>query len=109
METKLNNTTIIKNISFDQKEILHNIMMMHNDGKPYEVDITASSLGFYKQKKNDKYVIPEPKILMDVFPQREDIIKIEPYKPLPLEDNSVESVVCDLPFVVSPKKITINS
>ncbi len=51
METKLNNTTIIKNISFDQKEILHNIMMMHNDGKPYEVDITASSLGFYKQKK----------------------------------------------------------
>lgn len=104
METKLNNTTIIKNISFDQKEILHNIMMMHNDGKPYEVDITASSLGFYKQKKNDKYIIPEPKILMDVFPQREDIIKIEPYKPLPLEDNSVESVVCDLPFVVSPKK-----
>lgn len=104
METKLNNTNIIKNISFDQKEILHHIMIMHNNGKPYEVDITAGSLGFYKQKKNDKYIIPEPKILMDVFPQREDIIKIEPYKPLPFEDNSVESVVCDLPFVVLPKK-----
>ena len=101
-ETKLNNSTVIKNISYDQKEILYNIMHLHNDGKPFEADMTASSLGFYKHKKGDVYSIPEPKILMDVFPQREDIIKIEPYKPLPLEDNSVESIVCDLPFVVSP-------
>lgn len=100
----LNNTTIIKNISFDQKEILYNIMNLHNEGKPFEADMTASTLGFYKNKKNDKYNIPEPKILLDVFPQRDDIIKIEEYKPLPLEDNSIESMVCDLPFIVAPKK-----
>jgi hypothetical protein len=104
MSEKLNNNTVIKNISYDQKEILYNIMMLHNEGKPFEADMTASSLGFYKQKKNDKYVIPEPKILLDVFPQREDIIKISEYTPLPLEDNSVESMVCDLPFIVSPKQ-----
>lgn len=103
MSEKLNNSGVIRNISFDQKEILFNIMQLHNDGKPFEADMTASTLGFYKQNKNDEYNIPEPKILMDVFPQREDIIKIEPYKPLPLEDNSVESIVCDLPFVVSPQ------
>ena len=104
MSEKLNNNTVIKNISFNQKEILHNIMQLHNGGNPYEADMTASSLGFYKNKKNDSYVIPEPKILLDVFPQREDIIKIEPYKPLPLEDNSIDSMVCDLPFVVAPHK-----
>lgn len=104
MSEKLNNNTVIKNISYDQKEILYNIMMLHNEGKPFEADMTASSLGFYKQKKSDKYVIPEPKILLDVFPQREDIIKISEYTPLPLEDNSVESMVCDLPFIVSPKQ-----
>ena len=100
----LNNTTIIRNISFDQKEILYNIMNLHNEGKPFEADMTASTLGFYKNKKNDKYNIPEPKILLDVFPLRDDIIKIEEYKPLPLEDNSIESMVCDLPFIVAPKK-----
>lgn len=104
MSEKLNNSTVIKNISYDQKEILYNIMQLHNEGKPFEADMTASTLGFYKTKKSDKYVIPEPKILLDVFPQREDIIKISEYTPLPLEDNSVESMVCDLPFIVSPKQ-----
>ena len=80
MSEKLNNSTVIKNISYDQKEILYNIMQLHNDGKPFEADMTASTLGFYKTKKNDKYVIPEPKILLDVFPQRKDIIKIYNYK-----------------------------
>jgi hypothetical protein len=104
MEEKFNNSNVIKNISFNQKEILYNIMQMHNNGKSFEADMTASTLGFYKNKKSDKYVIPEPKILLDVFPQRDDIIKIEEYKPLPLEDNSIESMVCDLPFIVSPKQ-----
>lgn len=99
---KLNNSTIIKNISFDQKEILWNIMQLHNNGLPFECDMTASSLKFYEPKKSDKYTIPEPKILMDVYPQRDDIIKINPYEELPLENNSISSIVIDLPFVVSP-------
>lgn len=98
---KLNNENIIRNISENQSQILYNIMQLHNDGKPYELDITASKLKFYNQ--GGDYNIPEPKILMDVFPLREDIIKIEEYKPLPLEDNSIESIVIDLPFVISPK------
>ena len=102
MSGKLNNSNVIKNISTDQGEILYNIMMLHNDGKPYEADMTASSLKFYNQ--GGEYNIPEPKILMDVFPQRDDIIKIEEYRPLPLEDESVESLVIDLPFIISPQE-----
>jgi len=98
----LNNETIIKNISTDQSEILLNIMNLYNEGKPFECDITASELKFYKQNKKSKYNIPEPKILMDVYPQREDIIKIVPFRRIPLEDNSISSIVVDLPFVISP-------
>lgn len=101
----LNNKTIIKNISTDQSEILHNIGTLYNDGSDhFDCDITASSLGFYNGKKKDKYVIPEPKFLMDVYPTREDIIKITPFSALPLDDESIHSVVVDLPFVISPKK-----
>ena len=101
----LNNQTIIKNISTDQSEILHNIGILYNNGSDrFDCDITASSLGFYGDKKKNKYIIPEPKILMDVYPTRDDIIKITPFNELPIENESVHSVVVDLPFVVSPKK-----
>ena len=100
MKEKLNNTNVIKNFSYDQNEILYNIMNLHNNGEPFECDMTASKLKFYNCSK--KYPVPEPKILMDVYPQRDDIIKIEPFHPLPLEDNSISSIVIDLPFVVSP-------
>lgn len=99
----LDNSNIIKNISFDQSEILHNIAVLYNDGnEQFDCDMTASSLGFYGKKKGYAYRIPEPKILMDVFPQRSDIIKIDKWGDLPLEDNSIHSIVIDLPFVISP-------
>ena len=99
---KLTNSNIIKNVSYDQTEILHNIGLLYNNGSDqFDADMTASSLGFYGKGKG-AYEIPEPKILMDVFPTREDIIKIEKWGKLPLEDKSVKSLVIDLPFVISP-------
>ena len=102
-KNELNNSTVIKNISTDQSEILKWIMDLYNNGEPFDCDITASELKFYGDAKGCKYSIPVPKILMDVYPTREDIIKITPFNKLPLEDNSVSSIVCDLPFVCSPK------
>lgn len=100
---RLNNSNVIKNISFDQSEILWNIMQLYNNGEPFELDITASELKFYGKRNGYAYEIPVPKILMDVYPMREDIIKIMPFEPLPLEDNLISSCVSDLPFVCSPK------
>ena len=102
---ELNNSNIIKNYSFDQTEILHNIGMLYNNGSDqFDADMTASTLGFYGKSKKYAYNIPEPKILMDVFPTREDIIKIDKWGKLPLEDKSIHSLVIDLPFVISPAK-----
>lgn len=101
--SELNNSNVIKNISSDQSEILHWIMDLHNNGEPFECDMTASELKFYGKRQGCKYEIPVPKILMDVYPMSDNIIKITPFKKLPLEDGSVSSIVCDLPFVCSPK------
>ena len=68
----LNNENIIKNISFDQTEILYNIMKLYNDGQPFDCDMTASELKFY-EGRGAKYTIPVPKILFDVFPQDERV------------------------------------
>lgn len=96
------NDTIIKNISYNQTEILQNIMKLHNNGQPFECDITASSLKFYLDKNGNER-IPLPKYLFDVEPMDERIAKITPFERLPFEDNSIQSIVCDLPFVISPK------
>lgn len=98
----MNPKSVIKNICFDQKEILWNIMQLYNGGEAFDCDMTSSSLKFYEHKKNDKYTVPEPKILFDVFPKEEKIKKIEPLGKLPLEDNSISSIVIDLPFLIFP-------
>lgn len=40
---------------------------------------------------------------MDVVPQFDDVLKLEPLGKLPFEDNSIESLVIDLPFVIAPR------
>ena len=67
-------------------------MQLYNDGKPFDCDMTASELKFYGETKGYKYIIPEPKILFDVYPTQEKIKKIVPFQPLPLEDNSIHSM-----------------
>lgn len=100
---EMNNNTVIRSLSYDQKEILYNIMQMHNNGEPFECDITASTLKFYKSEPGDKYYIPEPKYLFDVEPQFERVNKLTPFQKLPFEDNEIGSIVIDLPFIISPK------
>lgn len=103
MENTVEYKDVIKSISHDQKEIMYNIMRLHNNGKPFYADMTYSSGKFYEQKKNDKYIIPQPTIKLDVVPQFEDVIKLEPIGKLPFEDNSIDSIVIDLPFVIAPR------
>lgn len=99
----LNNSTIIRNISTDQSEILHNIMELYTGGQPFDCDMTASTLSFYRKSNGEKYEIPKPRLLFDVYPQGEGQVKITPFERLPLADGEIKSIVVDLPFVVSPK------
>lgn len=100
---QLNNSNVIKNISFDQGEILWNIMQLYNNGNPFDCDMTASQLKFYGNRKNSSFIIPEPRILFDVLPLNEKIQKITPFQKLPLNNEQIHSIVFDPPFVISPK------
>lgn len=100
---------VIRSVSSNQHEILFNIMNLHNNGKPFDCDMTYSSGKFYgnfsiefNDGKKMEIEIPQPKIKFDVCPQTEDTVQITPNGKLPLDDNSIESIVIDLPFVISP-------
>lgn len=99
----LNNSNIVRNISTDQSEILKWIMDLYNNGMPFESDMTASELKFYGKRPGCKYEIPCPQKLFDVFPVNENITKITPFEKLPVPDESISSIVVDLPFCCSPK------
>lgn len=99
---------VIKSIGYNQHEILYNIMQLHNDGKPFDCDPTYSIGNFYGKfnitKVNGETIeieIPAPKYKFDVCPQVEGVEKIESLGKLPLEDNSIDSICIDLPFVIS--------
>lgn len=99
---------VIRSISYDQHEILYNIMQMHNEGKPFDCDPTYSIGNFYgtfniKDSNGEQRTIeiPNPKYKFDVYPQVDGVEKIEPLEPLPLEDESIDSINIDLPFVIS--------
>ncbi|MBP5457213.1 MAG: hypothetical protein J6Y37_12005 [Paludibacteraceae bacterium] len=101
-------SNVIKSVGYDQHEILYNIMKLHNGGVPYDCDMTYSIGNFYgkfnivgSDGNKREIEIPSPRIKFDVYPQMDDVVKIEPSGPLPLDDCSIDSIVCDLPFVIS--------
>lgn len=51
MENKIEYKDVIKSTSHDQKEIMYNIMQLHNGGKPFYADMTYSSGKFYEPKR----------------------------------------------------------
>lgn len=97
---------IIKNLGYNQHEILDNIQKLYLDGKPIDCDVTYSKGAFYgkfKIKDGDEtreIVIEQPRLKFDVFPLSDDVTKIEPLKPLPIESESIDSIMIDLPFIV---------
>ena len=99
---------VVKSIGYNQHEILYNIMQLHNDGKPFDCDPTYSIGNFYGKfnitKDNGETLeieIPQPNYKFDVCPQVDGVEKIEPLGHFPLEDNSINSICVDLPFVIS--------
>lgn len=97
---------VIKNISYKQSTILKNIMSLHNNDNPFECDITYSKGNFYGTFKDDElgeFTISQPLYKFDVLPLSDDVKPLDPWGNIPLEDNSINSIVIDLPFIISPK------
>lgn len=85
------NVNNIKSFSFSQDEILSNILHLYARSETFECDLTYSIGVFYKH-------LPQPAMKFDKYPQSEDVRPLEEAYNLP--DNSLSSIVCDLPFIV---------
>lgn len=84
---------MIKLISYSQEEIIRNIITLHNRGNPIECDPTFSKGVFWKN-------IGRPALTLDLSPQDEQTIQAD-CRHLPLESESISSIMIDLPFVIS--------
>lgn len=93
----------IRSINRNQHSIIRDIIELHNEGKPIECDITYSIGNFYGtfEDENGTFTIDQPKYKFDVYPQIEGVEKMEINGPIPLPDNSINSICIDLPFVIS--------
>lgn len=81
---------VIKSVSYDQDEILNSIIKLYcKDG--FECDISYGNGGFYKN-------IKRPDLKFDIDPQLDDVKEATSTK-LPLNDNSLNNIVFDPPFL----------
>lgn len=84
-------------------EAIKSIIALHLGGQNIEADVTYSKGNFYK-----KGIIP-PKHKFDLFPQTEDTIRANATS-LPLENNSLMSIMFDPPFLATTgKSLCINN
>ncbi len=86
--------SVIKSISFSQEEIIKNILELHCEGRNIECDPTFSKGNFYKKD------IPRPLYTFDLDPQDELTVEAD-CTSLPLENDSVNILMFDPPFVIS--------
>src|SRR5688572_3845076 len=85
---------IIKSVGFSQTEIIKDILKLHCDGKDIDCDPTYSKGNFYKDGIN------QPRLKFDLFPQLEGIEQAD-CRNLPIENESVEVIMFDPPFLIS--------
>ena len=89
---------IIKSISFEQAEIIKNILKLHVKNGIIDVDSTYSKGIFYKNNG-----IQKPKYKFDISPQTNDTVKASADN-LPLENESIDCLIFDPPFLATTGK-----
>lgn len=90
----------ISSISYSQEEIIRNILTLHCNGENIDCDPTYSKGVFYKN-------IPRPIYTFDLYPQ-DDITVQADCRNLPLDDESVNILMFDPPFVIGSGPSLLN-
>lgn len=94
----------ISSIGYEQEEIIENIIKLHVPQGFIDCDCTYSKGNFYKSGK-----IKEPQYKFDKFPQTQDTIQSCATN-LSLEDNSINCMMFDPPFLATTgKSLTVEN
>lgn len=83
---------IIKSISFNEQELIRDILYLHCNGNPIDLDATYSIGKFYQKG------ITKPKYKFDISPKLDEVKKSCSTN-LPLNNNSIKIMMFDPPFV----------
>ena len=86
----------IRSISFNETEIIKNIIHLYLNDEPIELDPTYSKGVFYGG-------IKKPKYKYDIEPQCDGVLKSD-CRTLPLNDSQISSIMFDPPFVGGSRK-----
>lgn len=86
----------VKSYGHDQAEILKNILKLHIPRGRFHVDASYGYGVFYKQ-------VQRPELCFDLEPKRKNVVKADS-RILPLDNNSIDSIVFDPPFVITDHK-----
>lgn len=92
---------LIKSISYDQEEIIQNILTLYNNSKPVDADVTYSKGVFYK-------TLERPKYCFDIDPQYAFVQKCD-CRTLPFNDKELNSIMYDPPFLATTGKSLTSS
>tara|TARA_R110002012_G_scaffold157227_1_gene318332 strand:- start:50 stop:667 length:618 start_codon:yes stop_codon:yes gene_type:complete len=88
---------IIRSISFNEQEIIRDILYLHCNNNPIECDATYSTGNFYKKG------LTKPKYKFDIAPQSTEVVKACSTN-LPLNDSSINVLMFDPPFMFEKRK-----
>ncbi len=94
---------MIKSISYDQSEIIKNILNLHVPNHKIDCDPTFSVGNFYKNTGIDI-----PRFRFDISPQVEGVTQGDS-RCLPLEDSSIDCIMFDPPFLATTGKSLLSS
>lgn len=89
---------LVKSISYDQTEIINNILFLHVPNHKIDVDITYSTGMFYKDG-----IVKQPDLKFDINPQADDVVRADS-RNLPLQDSSLDCIMFDPPFLATTGK-----
>ena len=91
-------TELIRNISFDQADIIRKILRLHVPGGKIDCDPTYSIGAFY----NGTGIEP-PLLRFDINPQAEGVAQADA-RHLPINDSSINCMMIDPPFLATTGK-----
>lgn len=92
--TTLFQNDMIMTISYDQQEILNNILHLHCP-KGFDLDVTYNKGMFYRKDR-----VPQPRFKFDLS-KHENIDLQADCRKLPLPDESIKTIIFDPPFCAS--------
>ena len=84
---------MIQTIGYNETEIQENILKLFSDLDYYELDPCYSTGVFYKKG------LKQPRLKFDINPQSEETQNAD-VRSLPLEDESVKTIMFDPPFII---------